>query len=103
MKTILTAIYNAFYSLNPAVKVFLGIGSMLLAFLNFINELWADLFGRLDSLTHGAFGVANFAPLGLVNYIFPLDTVLTFIVSYATLRGVCASIRIVKSFVPTVS
>lgn len=68
------------------------------------NELWASLFARIDALIMPAVGAsANFAPLSLVNYVFPLDTVLQLIVAYAGLRAACAVIRIIKSFVPTVA
>lgn len=103
MRTILTVIYNLLASMHPALRVGLGVGSILIAFLQYINALWADLFARVDALAVGSTGVADFSPLGFVNYVFPLDTVLTFCTSYCALRLVCAAIRIVKSFIPTIS
>ncbi len=48
-------------------------------------------------------GVADFSPLGLANYIAPIDTLLTLIVVYMSVRLATVSIRIVKSFVPTIA
>lgn len=68
------------------------------------SELWAQLFARIDALIMPALGgTANFAPLSLVNYVFPLDTVLELVIAYAGLRVACTIIRIIKSFVPTVA
>lgn len=103
MKTILTAIYNLFAGMSPAVRVFLGIGSIAIAVNHYVNSLWMDLFGRIDAMAASSTGMADFSPLGLVNYVFPLDTMLSFVIAYGTLRTVCASIRIVKSFIPTIS
>lgn len=103
MKTVISAIYNMVASMSPGFRVFMGVGSVALAINNYINELWAELFARVDAMAVGATGMADFSPLGMVNYIFPLDTVLTFLTAYATLRAACAAIRVVKSFIPTIS
>lgn len=88
------------------IVVFSQIGALLavvVAVLKLLNELWLDLFARLDSLTVGAFGTADFSPCSFINYIFPLDDVLNAITIYAALRIACAGVRIVKSFIPTIS
>lgn len=103
MKTLLTAIYNMLFTLSPAVKAVIAGFSILLAINSYVNELWADIFSRVDAMAAASFSSVDFAPLALVNYIFPLDTVLSFIVAYSSLRLVCATIRIIKSFIPTIS
>jgi len=103
MNTLLTAIYNLLASMHPAVKAVLFLGSVLLAINSYIETLWAELFTKVDTIAAGTFTSADFSALGLVNYVFPLDTVCTFLTAYMGLTLVCAAIRIIKSFVPTIS
>lgn len=103
MNTYLTAIYNFIATTSPAFRVAIGLGSFFVAVNAYINSLWSDLFGRLDGIVAGSFGNADFSPLGFVNYVFPLDSICTFLVSYAVLRVSCAGIRMIKSFIPTIS
>lgn len=103
MKTLLTAIYNLIATLSPGVRLGIGIASIALAVNSYVNALWADLFAKVDAIAAGSMGAANFSGLGLLNYIFPVDTLLSFVTGYATLRIACASVRIVKSFIPTIS
>lgn len=89
---------------NPVFRAALALATVLLAFLSSINERWAQLFLSVDALVIPVFQeVADFSPLGLVNYCFPLDTVLSMIVAIAALKTACAAIRVLKSFVPTVA
>lgn len=81
-----------------------GIVAVVFVFIDYFDELWESLFTRIDGMIAGAApGAISFAPLGLVNYVFPLDTLLTTVVTYAAIRLTCAGIRIVKSFVPTIA
>ncbi|MBK8583394.1 MAG: hypothetical protein IPL86_16760 [Flavobacteriales bacterium] len=94
---VLEGIYKkAPWLLGPAA----GIASML----GIGQGLWSQLFARIDSLVVPAMGGAvNFAPLSLVNYLFPLDTICELLVIYGGLRIVCAGIRVIKSFIPTIA
>ncbi len=103
MKTILTALLNLLSSLNPAVTAVMAAVTVFSALFSYFNSMWSDLFARVDALASSSFGSADFSPLGFVNYVFPLDTLCTFLGTYMALRLACAAIRIVKSFVPTIS
>jgi len=104
MKTTITAIYNLFASMHPAVRGVLGIAVLLLAINQYLNEQWASLFAKVDSIVAPSLaGTADFSPLGLINYVFPLDSCLTFMSAFAVLRGATAVVRIVKSFIPTIA
>ena len=48
-------------------------------------------------------GQVDFAPLALGNYLFPLDQLLSYVGVYLLLLGICALIRMIKSWIPTVS
>lgn len=104
MKNLLTAIFTLFSSLNPAV---VAIGSASLAAVSaftWANSKWAELITRIDAMTVSSFaGVLNVSPLGFVNTFVPLQEALTYFTAWVALLGVCTTIRIVKSFVPTVA
>ena len=104
MKTLLTALYNMIATLHPAVKFVVGASSILLAFNSYMNAMWAKVFVKVDAMAAVAVGAsADFSPLGFINYVVPLDTILNFLAGYATLRLVCAGIRMIKSFIPLIS
>ena len=104
MKTIITALYNLIAGMNPAVRAILAGGSLLLALNSYVNSLWAGLFSRVDQLVKPSISFAgDISPLALANYVFPLDTTLSLISAYGVLTVLCASIRIVKSFIPTIA
>lgn len=65
--------------------------------------LFNDLIGRLDQLSAGATGNADFTPLGFVNYVFPLDELLQHFTVLMALATVAAIIRVIKSWIPTVA
>jgi len=100
---LLTLMYNLVAQMNPSVRAILFFGSLLTTGLTYLNEVWGELFQRIDGLAAAAAGTADFSPLSLVNYCVPLDVMLDMIVAYGVLRLACAGIRIIKSFIPTVS
>jgi hypothetical protein len=100
---ILTLILNLFESLSNPVKMAAGLFTLALAAFDYVNDMWAELFTRVDAMAAPSVGAADFTGLGMVNYIFPLDTVCTYISAYAVLRLACGGVRIIKSFIPTVS
>jgi len=92
-------------SLNPSIRSLLMLGSVVLALWDWVNDLWSYLFYKIDSLVMPAMqsvGV-DVSPLGLLNYVLPIDTLFTMITAYAALRATGVLIRIVKSFIPTIS
>ena len=103
MRTLLTAIYALMSSASPFFRYGLGMLTVALAVLQYFNGLWAALFAKTDTMVAGTAGTADFSALGLINYVFPLDTVCTFISAYAGVRLLCATIRIIKSFIPTIA
>lgn len=89
---------------TPALRAAILLGTSLAAFTTWLNTMWADLFARVDMYTAPLMeGVADFSPLALANYMIPLDTALNLTVLYAGVRLTTVAIRIVKSFVPTIS
>lgn len=102
MRQILTLIWNFFASTSPAVHAVWAVGTLFLAFNAYINTLWVALFVQVDDLVASGLvsPTANFSPLGLLNYCFPLDTLCSFLSAYLVLRATCAGIRIIKSFIP---
>lgn len=104
MTKILNALFNLTASANPAVRQLLWIGAALTAIWDYITDLWEDLFARIDAIILPILpGSIDFQPLGLINYIFPLDTVLTMVTALVLLMLLCAAIRIVKAFIPGIS
>ena len=104
MLTILVKIYEWMGKYNPMVATILtGIG-VGMAVWNFFKSLWVELFARGDALAVASMpsGV-DFSPLGLANYVFPLDTLCSYIVTLGALKVVCVGIRVIKSFVPTIA
>lgn len=75
-----------------------------LALVKYVNDLWANLFARIDALVVQASGGAvDFSPMSLANYVLPLDVMLTLLAAYALLKVECAVIRIIKAFVPSIA
>lgn len=92
-------------SLSPTVRLLFLVGSGALAFFNWLNAIWAALFSRIDAAASPAMlslGV-DVQPLSFLNYVVPLDTLLTLLTAYFAFKGVSALIRIIKSFVPTIA
>lgn len=103
MKQTLTFLYNLFASMNPAVKSVLAVGTVALGVNSYMQTLWTELFQKVDGIAASSFGNADFSPCGFINYCFPLDTLCTFLSAYCVLTVVCAAVRIVKSFIPSIA
>jgi hypothetical protein len=87
---------------NPATLFFAslyGLGGLLLGVTGKLDFIIA----RLQQLELGLTGSADFSVLGLANYLFPLGQLLGFFTAYMGLLLTCTLIRIVKSWIPTVS
>lgn len=103
MKTLLTAIYNLLASSNPVLYSALGVFTLILTLNSYVNEMWSSAFAKIDTLSVNVSSSVNFSPLGLIDYCFPLSEMLTLMVTYGGIRVLCAGIRIIKSWIPTVS
>jgi hypothetical protein len=103
MKTLLTYTYALLKSFSPTTTLMFGALTALLAVNTYFNQLWASLFSRIDAIVVPSGGSIDFSPLGLINYVFPLDTGFTLLSAYGSLYVLCAGVRIIKSFVPTIS
>ena len=99
----LPRIFGALKSLGPTAKAVLGAATLFAGFFTYFNDLWSDLFTKIDALVVPAGAAADFSPLSMANYYFPLDTVCTYIASYLTFIAACTVIRVIKSFIPTVA
>ncbi len=104
MITILGKIWDFFKNWNPLFKVWAGLGTAAVAVFAWFSELWDNLFAQVDALVLTALpdGV-DFSPLALMNYILPLDLLLSYIVAYGALYVVASVIRMIKSFIPTIA
>lgn len=101
--TVLGRLFDLLKSSSPTLSLVFSLGTLGLAVFTFVNQMWATLFAKIDGLVAPAMGNADFSGLGMINYIFPLDTVCTYISAFMLLRVTCAVIRIIKSFIPTVA
>lgn len=79
------------------VLVWLGI---LAAQKLLIEDLWEDVFERVDGLVTGYSAESvNFQPLSLMNAFFPLSELLSMVTSYAAVVSACIATRIVVAFI----
>jgi len=68
-----------------------------------VNSMIAPLLGHLDQLIQPVVGNANFSPLSFVNFVFPLAELIGMIIGLMSLTVLCYTIRIIKSFIPTIN
>lgn len=74
-------------------------------FMEIINRIEATIAmadAAVAPSLAGATGL-NIAPLGLINYVLPVDIMIAMLLAYIPFYALCAGIRLVKSFVPTIS
>lgn len=104
MITFLHWIYKTLRQSQSILVYFLGPLLTWILFQGFLNDVWDQLFVRAEAMTAGVSGASVAMDLiALGNYVFPFDVVVALLVQYAFTKSVCACIRIVKSFVPTIS
>lgn len=100
-----TFIASVFRKIFPHTGI--GFGFAVIATLGPLFEqaraFWTTLFDKIDQLAVTSFGDASFQPLGFANYLLPLDWLCTQLVIWFGVYALCAVIRIIKSFIPTVS
>lgn len=100
---LLSLIFNLLQSFQSPVYLVMSVATAFLMLFEHMTNLWNGVFQQLDTIAAPVVGAADFSGLGMVNYFFPLDTVCTYITAYAILRLGMAVVRIVKSFIPTIS
>lgn len=90
--------------MNPTVTALGSAAVAAGAAFAWVNEKWALLIARIDAMAVAAGGGSlNIQPLGFVNTFIPLQEACTYFTAWVALLLVCATIRIIKSFVPTVA
>jgi len=72
--------------------------------MTYLNGLWDEVFLLVDNVLIPNFpAVYDFGPLTFANYIVPVDTTLNYCAGLFILKIACVAIRIIKSWIPTVS
>lgn len=104
MLNVLSKIYKWLEGWGPIAKVSLVALGAIIAIIKFFNGVWASAFDKIDSLVVASTpsSIGSFEPMGLANYVFPLDTLLNLFASYLVARVACYAIRIIKSWIPTI-
>jgi hypothetical protein len=104
MTKILFAVLESLRELNPVVTLLSAGLTFVVALFNFFNSMWAELVAKLAYLVLPNYTAGLVVEgLSFLNYFFPLEEFFSFFSVYLGLFVVCAAIRIVKSFIPTIS
>lgn len=104
MTKTLAAILESLKLMNPLVTISGGVFTFALALFNFFNAMWNEMLGKLAAVTlPPATAATVMQGFDFVNYVFPLSELFTFCSAFMALYLICAAVRIVKSFVPTIS
>jgi len=104
MKTLLTALFTFFSGMNPVFVSVFSVAVSAYSVFQWINSQMVLLIQKIDTLTVSSFtGTLSVSPFGLLNTFTPLSEAMSYFSAWVTLLGICATIRIVKSFVPTVA
>jgi len=97
------SIFRILKKIQGPLTSFLGgawaLGGLLLAATGSLDFIQLALANVATNLT----GVADFSALAVANYLLPVNQLIGYISAYISLLIVCAGIRIVKSWIPTVS
>lgn len=99
---IIKGIQLALKFFNPATAflgAIWGFGGLLMGIAGRID----DIMAKIDSIVVNISGSVDFTPLAVANYLFPLNQLLGYIVAYLALLAICSVIRMIKSFIPTIS
>lgn len=103
LRLIYNILYQFFFGAGPYWGLIVGVFTGAAALFHLFNDLWGEVFTRLDAITLAAAPGLGIAPFALANGVFPLDTFFTYLTSYFALYLACSVIRIIKSFIPTIS
>ena len=104
MKSWLGAIWKMVTTLNPAVALTSSVFTVAWAFMSLAFDLWDIVVIKVAQLVLPPSAVVTMTgALSFINYIFPLQELFVFVMAYLPLLTACAAIRIIKSFIPTIS
>jgi len=104
MKTTLTALFGFISGLNPMFLSLFTVTTSVLAAFTWLNDHIISMMVAVDSLTVSSFtGTLNISPLGFLNTFIPIAEAISYFTAYLALLALCGTIRIIKSFVPTVA
>lgn len=90
------------YFANPASAGFALIALVVPMFTVGL-AMWDGLFARIDQIAVASTGQMEFRPFGFANHVLPLAEFCTALLGWAALYVLCNTIRIIKSFIPTVA
>lgn len=100
MGTVILYIWRFIKSLGPLIaQIVIGTG-VSIGLSVFVNGYWGVLFAKLDAMSGGVGSTSDFSPLSIINYVYPLDATLSFLVLYMSISGTCALIRIIRAHIP---
>ncbi|HWA88112.1 MAG TPA: hypothetical protein VG710_17920 [Opitutus sp.] len=104
MLKILSALLQSVRELNPVVTLMSSGFTFAVAMIGFFNALWTALLARIATVSVGPIsGSLVVDGLAFMNYFFPVQELFVYMTAYASLYVVCSAIRIIKSFIPTIS
>lgn len=88
---------------NPVARMsaFLGVCSAIYAGASGLIEKMIIAIDSLVVSTGG--GTADFRPLAFANFVFPLSETIALLIGWIALYLAAATVRIIKSFIPTVA
>lgn len=102
---ILFLIYRLCRSRSAALVALYTAVSLIASHMLGVVAAITQQIAAFDALTLPTFGSVGLdvAPLALMNYFIPLDIAIIQFVAWLALWLVCVAIRIVKSWIPTIS
>lgn len=104
MVNYLKALYDTLVSMDPAVAGAIFVFTFLISVFHYVNAMWETLLAKMAALVLTA-DTASMAIDGMswFNYAFPLTEFFTFASGCALAYATAATIRIIKSFIPTIA
>ena len=104
MKTILTAMFSMISSMNPVFTTIGVVGVSLVALFNWVSAEWALMLTKIDLLAQQNFGgTLPISPLGFLDTFIPLTETLSLFTIWLGVLALASTIRIIKSFIPTIA
>jgi hypothetical protein len=107
MKSFLTAITNILLSLNPLYISVCTVGLVLIAVFQFMSRSLVLLLAGIHALASaagpGGGSTVFFDALSALDYVVPLHESIVFGLAYVNLWLLAASVRVIKSCIPTIA
>ena len=97
--------WNYLQGTQVAVIAAFTVSGGVIGVIHWCNIIIKELFARCDAWVMGSVlpSSVSFAPLGVANYFVPIDTCCTLTTVLMAAVITSATIRIIKSFIPTVA